>query len=126
MKSVSNTTEFDDELYYRAIVASLKCIMISPVEGKYNFLSNEKKMIFELEKMTAIKAAASGIIISVEETEKGFFITLQHKFNINTTYGPLKKPDYKTTGIEIKQGITIGWSKELEFTIEVIPLVVFN
>lgn len=121
MKSDSNRTEYDDELYYRAIIASLKCIMTSPVDGEFKLSMNGKKAVITTEKMTLVKSAAAGTIFNVEEKNDEYYITLIHRNNLKTRYGPLKKPEYKKVGLELKQGTGLGYSKEFIFQIEVNP-----
>lgn len=126
MKSDSNKTEYDDELYYRAIIASLKCLMNPPVEGDFKVVESGKKVVICTEKMTLVKTAAAGTITTVEEKNGDFYITLIHRNNIKTRYGPLKKPEFKKSGIELKQGTGLGYSKEFAFQIEVIPTAIIT
>lgn len=124
MKSLNNKTEYEDDLFYQAITACLSCIFISPIDSQYELKLTENKNQIQTykmitEKMVPVKSAAAGKITEIIQNEDKYFFKIEHKNQICTTYGPILKPFYKTTGIQIKQGEELGFSNCLEYSVQI-------
>ena len=131
MKSLSNKTEYDDELFYNTITSSLKTIFQCPIEGPYSITSHNdtgtsrKELVIITEKQTQVKAVADGNVIAVINTDEGSIISIEHYNKIFTMYYYLKGSTVKEH-TKIKQGEILGYTTELNFKIDFDPSLLFN
>mgnify|MGYP003331328448 CR=1 FL=1 len=126
MRSLSNKTNYDDELFYNTITSSLKTVFICPVEGPYKIKNknNNQKLLIQAEKTIPVKAAADGTVIQVQTSEQETTIILEHKNKIVTKYTPLKSSPIKPK-TKVSQGDILGYAKEFTFTIRIDSSILF-
>lgn len=129
MKSLSNKTEYDDELFYNTITSSLKTIFICPIEENYTILSKNcyhdiKGIIIETEKPVPVRAVADAKVQLVQTTDQGSLIILEHS-QIITGYSFLQSVK-AIENTPIKQGEIIGYTQKLNFAIHLDPSLLFK
>lgn len=123
MKSETNKTDYDDELFYEVITASMKTILSSPLNKPFKIeeisADNGKQDIKLIpEKAAKVKASAAGIIEKVEKTVDGAaLIVICHRNSIKTFYAPVHNCDL-IAGNKIKQGDILGIATRLFFSID--------
>ena len=83
MKSLSNTTEYDDKLFFQIISDSFKKLFICPCDKPFQIKKTKKtNIIIEKPGKHKVKASATGKIIYSADN----ILILEHENNIYTTY----------------------------------------
>lgn len=115
MKSKTNKTNYDDKLFYQAIISSLEQLITNPAEQELKALEHSVQIAHT--KAFDVYATAPGTITITEKQ-----IRIQHENNISTVYtNVIALKDIKT-GHEVNQNDKIGQCiKECEIKLEINP-----
>lgn len=119
MKSLNNTTKFDDKLFYQTITASLQKLLILPTEKEkqHKIETLEHSVRISHEKTFPVKATAPGEITISENR-----ICIKHDNNINTLYNHILPAESLINGQPVQQGDLIGYAVEYcDIKIEITP-----
>lgn len=134
MKSSSNTTDFDDKLFFQVITESMKKLFICPVGCHYSIQKPEKEdeqsdgiqqFRFVLDKIDSVHNIADGKIIQVTKDGPRSQVIIEHDNGIQTWFMADFAYGVPSAGVELRQGDIIGHCKEFYLAVCISPKTLF-
>lgn len=135
MKSTTNTTEYDDKLFYQVITESCKKIFICPAKGHFKLEQPEKdntkndgiqQFIFIQDKVDQVVNMAAGKITQVTKEGNRSQVVIEHDNGITSWYMADFVYGVPAVGVELRQGDIIGHCKEFYLAIMISPKIIFT